>query len=424
MALEQLLSRRMNRRDFFHFIAGVSAGLVACNGTSPPNGNGPPPSCDLVSARDLAVDYGLPDSIVDVVSNLGDICDDDPGVKLITNLLPNIQIRSNEVIARSYAKRYILDDNVFDDAELLTMTRFFEGRKDREGLLVHPGYFELVDNGHVMIPRAEWMPIFGLPLRFNPFPAAISGGKALPILEDQPYLFYYFGLDRSLTGSRVSWQELSKDIITPEVSSCNTDLGFHSMQLVFNNLNYPFSIDKLEVVNPLQVPVRIKQLGFFYSLPNNERRNAHVTVEPVSWPASLGHPNLIVTMSHLDDEDLEDSGLKVGDVIPVEGRIGRVSPKFDSWRLILGYRSDHGFYREGHADRDSRFKAIDVFDPQPNNSAGRGLVPMVLYESVDSYGNPEVMNLATSNSICQFRIGGKVYFGHDPIVPPMKYYFP
>jgi hypothetical protein len=180
----------------------------------------------------------------------------------------------------------------------------------------------------------------------------------------------------------------------------------------------------LELVNPLPVPVVINDIGFLTNI--GYVRNARISIVPEYWPSSLGHPNLIVSMSHVDDEDLESMGLRVGDVIPVEGRMGRVDPDFFDYnlRLILSYLSDDGFYREGDLDKDSRFKVIDVFDPQPHNPMGRGLVWPVYYNEVDATGIPVILNLGVHTGSCKFNIDGGEYYGNHPIVPPMKYYFP
>lgn len=424
MELENLLSKGMSRRDFLRYSGLVLASsVVGCGGNGPSKPPIiPPPSCDIISARDLAGDYGLPDSIVDVVSNLGSICDDGPGVKLITGLLPNIHLRSNEVIARSYAERFVLDDNRFDDAELLTMERFFEGRKDREGLLVHPGYFELSDNGYVQIPNAYFMSIFEMPFRFDIFPGVYNGNKGLPIVEDNNYVSSMGSFDRSLIDNGISWQMLSEEYFNNDIVGCGVDGNFVSMQLEFNNGGHDFSINKLEVVNPLQVPVRITDIGYLVNA--NNVRNARVSLEPLYWPSSLGHSGLLVTMSHLDDEDIESSDLRVGSVISPEARIGRVDPDFDVWRLILSYRSDLGYFREGDENNDSRFKVIDVFDPHPHNPERRGLVWPVYYDSVRSNGIPNTMNLGVHTGLCVYDIDGRQLFGNHPDVPPMKYTFP
>jgi hypothetical protein len=108
--------------------------------------------------------------------------------------------------------------------------------------LVHPGYFELVDKGHVQIPNAYFMSIFEMPFRFDPFPAANNGGKGEPIVRDNDYLLGYNAFDRSLTGNRISWQELSRDYIMPDIVGCSTDANYVSMQVMFNNLNYSFDM--------------------------------------------------------------------------------------------------------------------------------------------------------------------------------------
>jgi hypothetical protein len=402
----------------------LAASMIGCNGeqVNPPPPP-PPPVCEINPAVELAHEYGLPDSIVEAVRPLGNDCIvDEHEHNLITTLLPGILVRSNETIALSYPIRFIGDDGRFDPVEDTVMSRFFLGRYDREGLLVHPGYFELVDNGHVMIPNAYFIPIFEMPFRFDPFPGVYNGSKGLPIVDDNRYLSGIGVFDRSMREEGLSWLELSKEMISPDIVGCSTDGNFASMQIVFNNNAYDFSIDKLEVVNPLPITARVVELGFLVNA--NDVRNAWIRLKPEYWSSSLGHTGLQVSMSHLDDVDIEASGLRVGDVIPVDGRVGRLSPKFNEWRLIFSYRSDDGFYREGDANKDSRFKVIDVFDPQPHNPSGRGLVWPVYYESIRSDGVPEIMNLGVHTGTCVFNIDGTDYFGSHPVVPPMKYYFP
>ncbi|MFT4309908.1 MAG: hypothetical protein ACMXYL_05480, partial [Candidatus Woesearchaeota archaeon] len=128
--------------------------LVGSLSGCPMNDNGGV-RCDVNPIVELAREYNLPDSIVDEKSVLGDDCIvDEHEYNLVTNLLPGILGRSNETIALSYVDRFVGDDGRFDGVENLVMSRFFLGRYNREGLLVHPGYFELVDDGHVMIPNA------------------------------------------------------------------------------------------------------------------------------------------------------------------------------------------------------------------------------------------------------------------------------
>jgi hypothetical protein len=400
----------------------LAASLAACNGEQI---TPPPPVCEINPAVELAQEYGLPDSIVEAVRPLGDDCVVDKHEhNLITTLLPGILSRSNETITLSYPERFIGDDGSFDSAENIVMSRFFLGRYDREGLLVHPGYFELVDNGHVQIPNAYFIPIFEMPFRFDPFPAADSGGKGLPIVEDKPYLSGPLFFDRSLEDRGVSWFELYSELITPELVGCSTDGNNVSMQLIFNNLNHSYEIDKLELVNPLPVPVRITDIGFYMSIENI--RNARISVVPEYWPPSLGHLNLIVSLSHVDDVDLESSGLEVGSIIPVEGRLGQVDPDFFpySWRLLLSFRSDNGYVWDRHKDLDSRFRVIDVFDPHPFNPERRGLVWPVYYQEVKQDGMPLILNLGVHTGNCLFQIDGTEYFGNHPSVPPMKYNFP
>jgi len=378
--------------------------------------------CDTNPAVELALANNLPRSIVDSVSVLGDDCVVDANEsKLISNLLPGILSRSNEQIALSYPERFVGDDGKFEKSENITMSRFLLGRYDREGLLVHPGYFELVDQGHVQIPNAYFMSIFEMPFRFDIFPPANNNGKGLPIVADKPYFAGMLELDRDFP-NEVAWQQLSQEYINPEIVGCSADFNYASVQLIFNNLSHSFSIDKLEVVNPLPVPARVTEVSFFVNAP--DVRNARVFIEPVHWPSSFGHPGLNVTMSHMDDEDIERSGLSVGDIIPVEGRIGRVDPDFERWRLIFSYRSEEGYLRDGYESMNPRLRALDLFDPSPHNPEKRALVWPVYYESTGSSGIPVLANFGYQNSHCVFLVDGQSLFGNHSRVSPMKYIFP
>ena len=400
--------------------------LTAC----PVNGgNGKPPVCDTNPAVVLAEEYGLPQSIVDAVAPLGDDCVVDSNERnLITNLLPSILQRSNEKITLSYPERFVGDDGKFEEAENIVMSRFLTGRYDREGLLVHPGYFELVDKGHVQIPNAWFMPIFEMPFRFDPFPAGDSGGKGMPIVSDNTYVSHYnvFDVGRAVLGDSFfpaySWFELYSDNINPSPNICVTDFNYASMQIVFANNRQTFSIDKLEIVNPLPVPATITEIGFLVNA--NDVRNARIRLEPTYWPSSLGHPGLQVSMSHVDDEDIETGGLRVGDIINPEERITRVDPDFNEWRLIFSYRSDKGFYRPGDADKDSRFKVIDIFHPHFYEPEMRGRVWPVYFENVNTEGVPVRELLGVHNSVCNFVIGDAIYWGRDASVLPMKLRYP
>jgi hypothetical protein len=407
----------------------LAASLAACNGEQI---TPPPPVCEINPAVELAHEYGLPDSIVEAVRSLGNDCVvDEHEHNLITTLLPGILVRSNEVIALSYPERFVGDDGWFDSVEDTVMSRFFLGRFDREGLLVHPGYFELVDKGHVMIPNAYFMSIFEMPFRFDPFPAHDAGGKGLPIVEDGALTSHYniYNLGRALEGGDIwhkgySWLEALSDSIVPSPHECVTDHNHASLQIIFNNVYRPFSIDMLEVVNPLPVPVRVTEIRTLYNPPPDGIRNAAMILEPVYWPSSLGHLGLEISFSHLDEWDIESVGLERGDIIPVEGRIGRVDPDFHEWRLIFSYNSDYGYYLAGNADRDSRFKVIDVFHPSPYDPDKRGRVWPVFYESVTPIGIPTVEFLGVHNSVCNFIIDNELYWGRHPDIGPMRFYYP
>jgi hypothetical protein len=270
------------------------------------------------------------------------------------------------------------------------------------------------------------MPIFEMPFSFKVFPSHDAGGKGLPYMDDGEFTSHYniYDLGRALEGesAEYSWLEVFRDLITPSPNQCVTDGNHVSMQIGFNNNLRPFPIDILEVINPLPVPARVAEVRIFDS--RGSIRNAAVHLVPVYWPASLGHPNLRVSFSHLDDMDIEASGLEIGDIIPVDGRIGRVDPDFDAWRLLFSYRSDNGYYLAGNADRDSRFKVIDVFHPSPYDPDKRGRVWPVFYESVTPTGIPTVEFLGVHNSVCNFVIDGELYWGRHPVISPMRFTYP
>ncbi|MFT4309632.1 MAG: hypothetical protein ACMXYL_04040 [Candidatus Woesearchaeota archaeon] len=388
------------------------------------NSNGEPPKCEVNPIVELAEEYNLPDSVVGKISVLGDDCIvDEHEYNLVANLLPGIIDRSNEAIALSYVDRFVSDDDSFDGVEDVVMSRFFLGRYDREGLLVHPGYFELVDDGHVMIPNAYFMPIFEMPFRFDPFPAGNSGGKALPIIDDNPLISMYtvFNLGRALENLPLlsegySWFEAYNTNIVPSPNRCSTDVNYSSSQIVFNNHKEDFP-ERVELVNSLPVPVRIEEIRYFNNF-DPPIRNAAIVLKPIHWPHSLGHSNLTVSISHADDEDIESRGLKVGDIIPVEAKIGYVESEFDEWMLIYGLSSDSGL-----SNNESR-PIIDILHPFPHNPERRGRVWPVYYESVDYNGVPLVELLGVHNSVCNFSVGDSVYLGNHELVDPMVLYYP
>jgi hypothetical protein len=250
----------------------------------------------------------------------------------------------------------------------------------------------------------------------------------MPIVEDNPLVGWYnvFNLGRSLEeGDRdyigYSWFEAYNDSISPSPIECATDRNYASMQIVFANRRNPFPIELLEVVNPFPGPVRVTSVRELISI--GSIRNAHVTVEPVYWPSSMGHSNISLGMSHLDIVDIEESGLSVNDVIPVEGRIGMVDYGHidHGWRLIIGYRSDNGFLHMGH---EQRYGVIDLLYPAPHDPDKRGLVWPVYYESVRPDGIPLLMNLGVHNNVCKYLVDGEELWGRDPAVDPVKLTFP
>ncbi|MFT4309763.1 MAG: hypothetical protein ACMXYL_04710 [Candidatus Woesearchaeota archaeon] len=428
MALERIVGRNSGLGRRVGTLVSSLLLVGSLSGCSLDDGDGST-KCDVNPIVELAREYDLPDSVVDEISVLGDDCIvDEHEYNLVVNLLPGILGRSNEVVALSYVDRFVGDDNRFDGVENLVMSRFFLGRYDREGLLVHPGYFELVDDGHVRIPNAYFMPIFELPFRFDPFPGG-SGGKGLPIVEDNYLVGGYsaFDIGWARTGIRspetsYTWLEEYSYLIVPEVDGCANEHNYASTQFGFRNYSDDFDLEYVELVNPFPVSARVSNIGFLVNA--NDVRNARVSLEPVYWPSSLGHTNVIVSMSHVDDVDIEETGLKVGDIIPVEGRFGMVERDFEMWMFIFSYRSDNGFYRPGDADRDSRFKTVDIFHPHFYEPEMRGRVWPAYYSRVDDGGVPLEEALGFHNSTCGFIIDGVPYMGSHPLVDPMILYYP
>jgi hypothetical protein len=406
----------------------LAASIAACNGEliTPP-----PPVCEINPAVELAQEYGLPDSIIDAVRPLGNDCVvDEHEHNLITTLLPGILVRSNETIALSYPERFVGDDGRFDPVENTVMNRFFLGRYDREGLLVHPGYFELVDNGHVQIPNAYFMPIFEMPFRFDPFPAADSGGKGLPIVDDNPLVSGYssFDVGRALEGISIrdrmyTWFEAYGDLIFPSPATCTREHNFASTQLRFTNRSQVTEEGHIELVNPFPVDAEIVDIGYFVSQPFNVR-NARIQLKPVHWPISLGHSNLSVIISHIDDAYMEASRLQMGDIIPLEGQFGLVEREFPDRMLIIAYRSEQGMDFTDSETGHYSPPTIDVFNPFFYNPEMRARTWPTYYKKTNTLGVPMEEAMGVHNAICSFYIDDTVYMGSDPLINPMILYYP
>ena len=356
--------------------------LVSCgevNQPPPDPDPDPDPVCEVNPIEQVALDAGVP---FEWVSVLGEDCEVDADERwFVSEFLPELRERTTDRIAKTYPERFVEDDGAFKADERLVLSRYFEGRRNHEGVKINPGYFELFDANkanpetRLEIANASWVPLFATPFANRVIPGYQNNGYGEPYYEDGG-MESVNALYLPNHGEEVSFLDLLGSALQPQPDVTLTDVGSSSQ--------FVFAQDQALVVDaPHAMRVnRIQELEN-YGLDGTMVRNATLYLSPVaSRSASLGFSDLETFVVHAD---LNRLLVEEDDIVLPEQVLG-----YSELRLGGGIMVKWGMYsQDGHIGDGSHWTVIDPYDPSIDRPESRGLIPeAALYRNVDSDGNP------------------------------------